>query len=145
MTTYTAKLILVKGVEVTIEHLIGPGEDEIDECQYDVENAGFILSIGNDDYEIDTDQEPSESEDPIPLTEEQYVKGICWRTTEWELTSERPITVDDIKLIKRKFGDVEFVSFDVSDDVECEFDTSWDGKWQEIIQEASNPTYSFSD
>ena len=142
MTTYNAKLILVKGLEITIEELTAPGEDEIYECEYDVGEARFVLTVGNDDYEIATDVEPTESESPVALTEEQYVKGVCWRTTEWELTSERPITVDDIKLVKRQFGDIDFVSFAVSDDVECEFDSSWDGKWEDVMQEASNPTYS---
>ena len=140
--SHTAKLILVKGLEITIEELTSPGEDEIYECEYDVADARFVLSIGNDDYEIPTDVQPTERLTPVPLTEEQYVKGICWRTTEWELTSERPITVDDIQLVTRQFGDIKFVSFNVSDDVCCEFDSSWDGKWQDIIQPASNPTYS---
>ncbi len=143
--TYTAQLTLIKGSEITIEELISPEDDEISESEYEVMNARFYITIEEEEHEIDTDSEVTLSEDAVELTEEQYVKVVGWRTCDWTLTSERAITPNDVQLITRTFGEICFVSFKTSDDVDCEFDSAWDGRYSEVLQEAANPTYSNTD
>ena len=146
MSKYEYTLCLVKGGEVTIERLIGPDEydDEIDECGYDIQEARFYLTDadGNDE-EINTNFEFDESKAEVEkLDDEQYVKYVCWRTSEWVVRSDVPLTAEDIVPVHRQYGDVTFIDFDIPKAAEWEFDSSWDGKYQEIMQEARNPTYT---
>ncbi len=139
--SYTARLTLIKGAEVTVEGMVAAGEDEIYECGYDVEGTRFYVTIGEEEYEIDVEGEVEEEESAVELTEEQYVKVVGWRTCDWTLTAEREITPADVQVITRTFGEVSFVSFKTSDEVECEFDSAWDGRYSEVLQEATNPTF----
>ena len=144
--TFEYKLTLVKGGELTVEHLIGPSEydDEIDECDYDVDCAGFYLtdSDGNEtELVVPEVDESTPAEDVTPLDDNQYVKYVCWRTTEWVLRSERPVTAEDFTFVKRQYGDVVITSFTLPEEIECEFECSWDGKYSEILQEARNPEF----
>ena len=146
MTKYNYELILVKGGEVTVERLIGPDlyDDEIDECGYDIQHANFyLLDEDNNEMSIDTefdfDNSKAETEE---LNDEQYVKYVCWRTSQWDVTSDVPLTAEDVIPVHRRFGDVEFIDFEIPK-AEYEFNSSWDGKYQEILQEARNPTYQF--
>ena len=149
--TFTYNLTLVKGGEVTIEHLIGPSQydDEIDECGYDVRDAHFYLQgedgeemvIETDNYEDLPQIEPVET-----LNDDQYVKYMCWRTSEWTIKSPTPLTAADVILVRKEFGGESFVDWDIEvEGVESEFDSSWDGKYCEIIVEARNPQYVAED
>ena len=147
--THEYRLILVKGGEVTAEHLIGPSryDDEIDDAGYDIRDAQFYL-LDDDDNEIviDTDLEfLEEAEEHIDLNDDQYVRYICWRTSEWVVKSEEPLTADDVIPVYRRFGDVDFIDFTIPKATEFEFDSSWDGKYEEILQEARNPTYTITE
>ncbi len=145
MSKYEYTLCLVKGGEVTVEHMIGPDEydDEIDECGYDIRDARFYLtdSDGNDE-EIETEFDFDESKAEVEkLDDQQYVKYVCWRTSEWTVQSDVPLTAKDVVPVHRQYGEVEFIDFDIPKAKSYEFDSSWDGKYMEIMQEAANPTY----
>ena len=150
MATHEYNLCLVKGCEVTIEHLIGPSQydDEIDDSGYDVQDAHFYLTDkdGNE-IVIDTDIccEEDDEYQTEELNDDQYVKAVCWRTTEWTVESDEPLTAMDVELVKRKFGDYPILDFHIPKAIVCDFQCSWDGKWQEIVQEAVNPTYVAED
>lgn len=143
--TYDYTLTLVKGGEVTVEHLIGPElyEDEIDESGYDITGARFYL-VGPDGEEMEIDTEfDNDAECEIEtLDNEQYVKYVCWRTSDWTVTSNVPLTAADIIPRYRDFGGYKFLDFEIPKATEVEFDSSWDGKYQDIVVEASNPTFS---
>ena len=147
MPKFEYTLTLVKGGEVNIERMIGPDEfdDEIDDTCYDVRDAHFYLtdSDGNE-MVIDTDDydDLPQIEAVEQLNEEQYLKYTCWRTTDWFISSPTPLTADDVKLVRKQYDDLVFVDWDIEvPGVESEFDSSWDGKYQEVLIEASNPTY----
>lgn len=149
--TFNYTLTLVKGGEVTIEHLIGPSQydDEIDECGYDVRDAHFYLQ-GEDGEEmvIDTDvyEDLPQIEAVETLNDNQYVKYVCWRTTDWTITSPTKLTAEDVKLVRKEFGGEVFVDWDIEvEGVESEFDSSWDSKYSEIIVEARNPEFTPED
>jgi len=145
------RLILVKGGEVTVERLVGPSrfEDEIDECLYDVRDAQlYLLDSDNNELVISTDDY-----DDIPLVEaevtldkDQYVRYVCWRTSEWAITSPTALTADDVKLVRKDVAGETFVDWDIEvPGVESEFDSSWDGKSNEIIIEARDPEFIAQD
>ena len=145
MANYEYTLTLVKGGEVTIEHLIGPDayDDEIDDSGYDISGARFYLTDANGlEEEIDTEWEDNQECDVESLDDEQYVKYVCWRTSDWVVESDVPLTADDVKKVYRKFGDYEFLDFEIPNATSVEFDSSWDGKYCEVVQEARNPTYT---
>ena len=62
----------------------------------DVDCAGFYLTDADGN---ETELEVPEVDESVPvddderteLDDNQYVKYVCWRTTEWVLTSERPV------------------------------------------------------
>ena len=149
MAQFEYRLVMVKGGEITVEHLIGPSEydDEIDESDYDVDCTGLYLTDpeGNETElelpEALDDVSTIPADETVELNDEQYVKYVCWRTTEWVLTSDRRITEEDFTFVPRRYGDVCITSFVLPDDIECEFDSSWDGKYSEILQEARNPKF----
>ena len=141
---------MIKGGEVTVEHLIGPSEydDEIDESDYDVDCSRmyFVQEPGGEEIDLEVpgaldDVTTISKDETVELNDEQYVKYVCWRSTEWVLTSDRPITEEDFTFVPRRYGDVCITSFTLPDDIECEFDSSWDGKYCEILQEARNPKF----
>lgn len=147
MADFEYTLTLVKGGEVNIERMIGPDEydDEIDETLYDVRDAHFYLtdSDGNE-MVIDTDDydDLPQIEAVEELNDEQYVKYTCWRTTDWSITSPVPLTAEDVILVRKQIGDDVFIDWDIEvEGVESEFESSWDGKYCEVITEARNPTY----
>jgi hypothetical protein len=143
--TYDYTLTLIKGGEVTVEHLIGPElyEDEIDESGYDISGARFYL-VGPDGEEMDIDTEFDDDAEceTETLDNEQYVKYVCWRTSDWTVTSDVPLTAADVIPRYRDFGGYKFLDFEIPKATEVEFDSSWDGKYQDIVVEASNPTFS---
>ena len=147
MSKYNYELILVKGGEVTIERMIGPDlyDDEIDDCGYDIEDARlYLIDEDGNEFEIETsiqfDGKNAEAEE---LNDEQYVKYVCWRTSQWDVASDVPLTGEDVVPVHRIFGDVSFIDFDIPKAESYEFNSSWDGKYQEILQEARNPTYPY--
>ena len=147
MSKYKYSLCLVKGGEVTVERMIGPDlyDDEIDECGYDIQDAGFYLTDDDgNEMEIDTDLlfDGSKAQEE-QLNDEQYVKYVCWRTSEWDVESDVPLTAEDVIPVHRLFGDVSFIDFEIPKATSFEFNSSWDGKYQEILQEAANPTYPY--
>ena len=147
MALFEYTLTLIKGGEVNIEHMIGPDEydDEIDETIYDVRDAHFYLtdSDGNE-MVIDTDDydDLPQVEAVNTLDDDQYVKYTCWRTSDWTVTSPTPLTADDVTLVRREVDGEVFVDWDIQvEGVQAEFDSSWDGKYCEVIIEARNPKY----
>ncbi len=149
--TYTYTLMLIKGGEVTIEHLIGPSQydDEIDDACYDVRDARFyLIAPDGEELEIDTtdyDDLPV-TEAAVTLNKDQYVRYVCWRTTEWTITSPTPLTADDVKLVPKDFAGDIYVDWDIEvPGVEQEFISAWDGKYSEIVVEASDPEFVIED
>ena len=144
---YEYDLCLVKGGEVTIERLIGPSQydDEIDECGYDIQDCYLYLTDADGkEMEVETSMDYDESKiQKISLNDEQYVKYLCWRTTEWKVFSDVPLTADDVLPVHRQYGEFQFIDFEIPKAIELEFMDSWDGKYQEIVQEARNPTFPF--
>ena len=131
-------LIMIKGSEMSIEYLVDDDVDENEyvECGYDATNTHlYLVDKDGNEIEVNTDWSEEAPTTVTALNEERgdYVREVCWRTTEWDVKSDTPLTADSVGLVKRCFGETEFMEPTIPS-AEMDFNSSWDGKWEQIVE-----------